>query len=162
MQILRCTKDDFDQILSSFNLFWEVADPERLNRIKHLHHPTFIYELGDNAFVIKENGKVLAYLFGLFSRTELLAYVQFVATRRDHKRRGLATRLCEHFIAKAKQSGCKYIKSITSSSNKESILFHKSLGMELLGEPNKDGVPVVKNYAGPGQDRVVFLKELNS
>jgi hypothetical protein len=32
--------------------------------------------------------------------------------------------------------------------------------MELLGEPNEGGVRVIKDYAGPGRDRVVFLKPI--
>ncbi len=162
MQITTCTKDDFDQILSNLNSFWGNLSSARLNKIKHLHHPILIYELGDNAFVIKEDGQVLSYLFGLFSQTEPLAYVQFVATHRDYRRQGLAKRLYEHFIAKAKENGYRYVKAITTSSNKESISFHKNLGMDLLGEPNEDGIPVVKDYAGPGQDRVVFFRGIVS
>jgi hypothetical protein len=32
--------------------------------------------------------------------------------------------------------------------------------MELTGKLNRDGVQVIKDYAGPGQDRVVFRKTL--
>ena len=39
-----------------------------------------------------------------------------------------------------------------------SIAFHRSLGMQLLGEPSTDGIPIVPNYAGRGVSRVVFLK----
>lgn len=160
MQISHCTKEDFDNILKNFNLFWEGDDYERLKKLKHLHHPMMLYELGDNAFVIKENEQVISYLFGLFSRKEPLAYVQLITTHQFYKRRGLARLLYEHFIEKAKQNGCIFIKAITSSKNQRSISFHKSLGMNLLGEPNENGIPVVRNYAGPGEDRVVFLKSI--
>jgi L-amino acid N-acyltransferase YncA len=46
-------------------------------------------------------------------------------------------------------------------SHKESIAFHRALGFELTGKPNRDGIPVVEDYFGPGQDRVVFQKVLN-
>ncbi len=68
--------------------------------------------------------------------------------------------LYEYFIAKAKLNGYKFIKAITSSKNEKSINFHKSLGMVLQGEQNEEGIPVVRNYAGLGQDRVVFLKSI--
>jgi hypothetical protein len=32
--------------------------------------------------------------------------------------------------------------------------------MELTGKLNRDGVQVIKDYAGPGQDRVLFRKIL--
>ena len=34
------------------------------------------------------------------------------------------------------------------------------MGMELTGKLNRDGVQVIKDYAGPGKDRVVFRKTL--
>lgn len=160
MHIRNCTKEDFDQMLEKFDCFWEGDDPERLNRLRNLHHPMMLYELGDNAFVIKENGQVLAYLFGVFSKMEPLAYVHLITTHYEHRRKRLATSLYEYFIAKAKQNGCKFIKAITSSKNERSIGFHKSMGMVLQGEPNEAGIPVVRDYAGPGQDRVVFLKSI--
>lgn len=57
--------------------------------------------------------------------------------------------------------GCKYLKAITQSKNATSIAFHQSFGMQLLGEPNEEGIRVVKNYAGPfAGDRVVFHKSI--
>jgi hypothetical protein len=54
----------------------------------------------------------------------------------------------------------RYVKAITTQSNLESIAFHKSLGMQLLGEPNSDGIPVAPDYAGRGAPRVVFWKAI--
>jgi hypothetical protein len=54
----------------------------------------------------------------------------------------------------------RYVKAITTPSNLESIAFHKSLGMQLLGEPNSDGIPVAPDYAGRGAPRVVFWKAI--
>jgi len=33
--------------------------------------------------------------------------------------------------------------------------------MELTGTPNRDGIPVIENYAGPGQNRVVLRRKLS-
>ena len=32
--------------------------------------------------------------------------------------------------------------------------------MKLLGEKNEEGIEVVKGYSAPGQDRVVFEKDI--
>jgi len=32
--------------------------------------------------------------------------------------------------------------------------------MKLLGERNADGIKVIKDYSAPGQDRIVFEKEI--
>jgi hypothetical protein len=68
--------------------------------------------------------------------------------------------LYAHFEQFARSSGCTRLKAITSPVNALSIDFHKSIGMLPSGEPDSRGVPVVKDYAGPGRDRVVFIKEL--
>jgi hypothetical protein len=57
--------------------------------------------------------------------------------------------------------GCTKLKAVTDPSNANSIAFHAvKIGMEMQGVPNRDGVRVVKDYAGPGEDRVVFEKAI--
>ncbi len=160
MDIVNCSKADFDNILKQLDQYWEGADLERLSKIRHLHHPMMIYELGDNAYVIKDGSRVKAYLLGLFSKTEPVAYVHFIATHKHHKRRGLARALYHHFMEKAGKNGCTHLKAITTPTNEASIAFHTKIGMRLLGEPNASHVCVVRDYAGPGEDRVVFWKKL--
>ena len=154
MEVTICTKEDFNQVLAEFDQFWEH------DRTVALHHPTIIYEFGNSSFVIKENGRVLAYLFGFLSQIEPVGYVHLLSVRRGFRRQGLANRLYAHFEQFARSRGCTRLKAITSPVNDLSIGFHKSIGMLPSGEPNSRGLPVVKDYAGPGRDRVVFIKNL--
>lgn len=55
---------------------------------------------------------------------------------------------------------CLKVKAITKPENLESITFHKRIGMELTGNGIIDGIPVVFDYSGPGEHRVVFMKEI--
>jgi GNAT superfamily N-acetyltransferase len=80
--------------------------------------------------------------------------------RASARRQGLAQRLFGHFVQFARRHGCTHVKAITTPSNAESIAFHKSLGMQLLGEAGSDRVPVVPDYAGRGAPRVVFRKAI--
>ncbi len=154
MEISICTKEDFDQVLAEFDQFWEH------DRTVALHHPTIVYEFGNSSFVIKEGEMVLAYLFGFLSQTEPVGYVHLLSVRRGFRRKGLANRLYAHFEQFARSRGCTRLKAITSPVNTLSIDFHRSIGMMPSGEPNSQGLPVVKDYAGPGRDRVVFIKDL--
>jgi len=154
MEITLCTKADFDQIITDIVDFW--GD----DRTLRLHHPIYLYEFGNSAYVIKEGEKVIGYLFGLLSQTSPVAYVKFVGVRPSHRNKGLGRRLYEHFIEFARTKGCTELKAITSPANTASIAFHQRLGMELLGEPNENGIPIVKNYSGPGIHRVVFHKQI--
>jgi GNAT superfamily N-acetyltransferase len=157
MEISQCTKADFDQIINDIADFWGA---EKAENIKRLHNPIFFYEFGDTAYVMKEGEKVTGYLLGFYSQTESVAYVKFIGVRLSYRKRGIARRLYDHFTGIARKQGCTGLKAITSPGNKGSVAFHRSIGMELLGEPNEEGIPVVVDYGGPGTDRVVFRKTI--
>jgi GNAT superfamily N-acetyltransferase len=154
VEISTCTLRDYDQILGELSEFWDGRDT------RHLHHPFLIHEFGNSAFVIRDGLRVSAYLFGFISQTEPVAYVHAIAVRASARRQHLAHRLFDHFVEFARRHGCRHVKAITTPSNAGSIAFHKSLGMTLLGEPNRDGIPVVPDYAGCGASRVVFWKPI--
>jgi len=154
MEITNCSKHDFDQILIEFKEFWDSE------RTLALHHPTLVNEFGDSAFVVKDGEKVVAYLFGFFSQTAPVAYVQLLAVRQGHRKLGLARRLYDHFSEYALEHGCTKLKAITSPVNTLSIAFHKSIGMMPVGEDICNSVPVIRDYSGPGKDRVVFMKDI--
>ena len=155
MEISNCTKQDFDQILTEFNEFWDS------DRTLALHHPTLINEFGNSAFVIREGQKVVAYLFGFLSQTSPIGYIQLLSVRQGYRKQGLARRLYDHFTGFALVHGCTKLKAITSPVNTLSIAFHKSIGMMPTGKDNIDGIPVIKDYSGPGKDRVVFIKDIS-
>ncbi len=155
MEITICSKVDFDQILTDFGQFWDH------DRTVILHHPILIYEFGNSAFVIKIGSKVIAYLFGFLSQTEPVGYVQLIAVRQGYRRQGLGKKLHHHFEQYALEHGCLRLKAITSPVNTLSINFHRNIGMMPTGEMDPTGVPTIKDYAGPGRDRVVFIKNIS-
>jgi GNAT superfamily N-acetyltransferase len=155
MEIRLCSKADYDEIIAHIEDFWGS------NRTLGLHHPMFVYEFGNSAYVIKDGDRVAAYLFGFLSQTEPIAYVHLIGVRKGYRRHGLARRLYDHFVTFAQTHGCTELKAVTTPSNNPSLDFHRAWGMELTGTPNRDGIPVIENYAGPGQDRVVLRKKLS-
>ncbi|HBZ65770.1 MAG TPA: hypothetical protein DEO70_02960 [Bacteroidales bacterium] len=156
MKIGNCSMSDFNEIVKDIVDFWGS------DRTLHLHQPFLIYEFGNTAFVIKENGQVIAYLFGFFSQTDNLAYIHLLGVREKNQRQGLGLLLYENFINIAKSKGYTKIKAITTASNAKSISFHKNrIGMTLPGEPNEEGLNIVKGYSGLNNDRVVFEKRID-
>src|SRR5712692_9885672 len=153
MEIENCTLADFHQILGNLAQFWGSE------RTLSLHHPMFLREFGDTAYVIREDGDVIAYLLGFLSQTEPVGYVHLVGVRASHRRKGLAGRLYAHFADVASGRGCTELKAITTPDNVGSIAFHESIGMMPVGDT---GSAVTLNYAGPGQDRVVMRKRLDA
>jgi ribosomal protein S18 acetylase RimI-like enzyme len=155
MKIEKCTIEDFNEIISNITDFWGS------DRTLHLHQSFLIHEFGNTAFVIKDKEIVIAYLFGFFSQTQSLAYVHLIGVKENYQKRGLGKMLYENFIEIAKSRNIHKIKAITKPINTKSINFHKNkIGMSLLGEPDENGINVIKNYSGINEDRVVFEKQI--
>lgn len=152
--ISKCTKSDFDQILTQLTDFWGS------DRTASFHHPVFLYEFGSTAWVMKKEDLVLAYLFGFFSAETATGYIHLVAVRKDWQKKGLGRHLVEEFAATARVAGCTRLKAITTPGNTVSIRFHLAMGMRISGEPGSGEIPVVRDYSGPGLDRVVFIREI--
>ena len=155
-EIERLTKFDYDYLVTHLEDYWG----DRGKELKPVHHPIFFYELGDTAYAIHHGDLPAAYLLGFFAQTAPTAYVHLIGVHQEYRRKGLASRLYDHFIAEAKKRGCTQLKAITQPTNRISIAFHQFQGMKLLGDPNEDGIPVVRNYRGPNEHRVVFEKSL--
>jgi L-amino acid N-acyltransferase YncA len=153
--IVNCNYSDFLQILVDIEDFWGS------DRTLSYHHPMFVNEFGNTAFVIKNNEQVIAYLFGFLSQTEQTGYVHLIGVRQGHQKKGLGKNLYKHFIAFLKNIGIQNLKAITTPTNEKSINFHLGIGMQMTGIENEYGIKVIKDYSGVGQDRVVFLKKLD-
>ena len=156
MKIELMTKEDFFEIKRNLEFFWG----DRYKFTENLHHPMLFYEFGKTAYVIKEESKIVGYLMGLLPQTSNVAYVHLIAVASGYQRKKYGSSLYSHFMDFAKSNGYKKVKAITKPTSEKSINFHRKIGMNLLGETNQEGLPVIKNYSGEGQDRVVFMKEI--
>lgn len=154
-QISNCNHSDFLQILIDIEDFWGS------NRTLSYHHPMFVNEFGNTAFVIKNNETIIAYLFGFISQTEQTGYVHLIGVRQSHQNKGLGKKLYRHFIEYLRNIGIQNLKVITTPTNEKSINFHLRIGMQMTGIENKNGTKVIKDYSGLGQDRVVFKMKLD-
>ena len=117
---------DLGEILRHYERFWGDRTLPR-----YLHHPMFVYEFGDTAFVARQaDGQIVGYLLGFVAPTGD-GYIHFVAVRDDARGRGLARQLYEVFAAAAAKRGATALKAITGPQNEGSILLHRKLGFEM-------------------------------
>ena len=125
------------------------------------HYPFLVHEFGDTAFVVRSADEVVAYLFGFIATAEPVGYVHLVGVRAAHQGRGIGRSLYEHFEGVALDRGCRRLRAVTAPFNTDSQAFHAALGFEATGPSrNADGVPVYPNYHGPGEDVIIFSKDL--
>lgn len=145
MQTRKITKADFDQIVEVIDRWW--GGP-----ISTFAHPIFFYELGDNALIVEEGGRMIGFLLGFLSFHEpKTGYVHLVGIHPDYRRKGVGRLLYENFTERCRSLGCRRMKAITTAANEGSLRFHDAMGWK---------TEEIEDYAGPSRKRIVFTKEL--
>lgn len=122
----------------------------------------FFDHFNDTSFIYEEDGKIIAFLIGFLSQSHLEeAYIHFVGVHPDYRKRNIGKELYNHFFSKIQSANRNKVRCVTSPINKTSISYHKRMGFDIeQGDKTVDGIPVKADYDGPGQDRVLFVKEL--
>jgi len=147
MQTRKMTKADFDQIVEVIDRWW--GGP-----ISTFAHPIFFYELGDNALIVEEEGKLVGFLLGfLVFNTPKTGYVHLVGIHPDFRRKGVGRLLYETFTERCRGLGCGQMKAITTPGNEGSISFHNALGWTSTE---------IEDYAGRDRRRIVFTQDLGA
>jgi ribosomal protein S18 acetylase RimI-like enzyme len=145
-EVTRATPADFNEIMRDLVDFWGSE------RTRGMHNAMYVHELVDTSYVVRGGGKVIAYLFGIIAEPRRVAYAALIGVRGAYKRQGLGQHLYARFEADARSRGCTRLTAVTDPSNERSIAFHTGkVGMRHW---------VVKDYGGPGQDRVLFEKAI--
>jgi len=144
--IRRAWPADLGEILRDYERFWGDRTLPR-----YLHHPMFVYEFGDTAFVARRaDGRIVGYLLGFVAPTGD-GYIHFIAVRDDARGHGLARQLYKVFAEAAAERGATGLKAITGPQNEGSIVFHRKLGFEMTQ---------VDDYGGTGRARVIMHRPL--
>jgi ribosomal protein S18 acetylase RimI-like enzyme len=69
------------------------------------------------------------------------------------RQQGIGRRLYQTIFETAQEHGRSHVHFVTAPFNSGSIAFHEKLGFELER--------VLEDYAGPGEDRLLFVKQLS-
>jgi ribosomal protein S18 acetylase RimI-like enzyme len=122
----------------------------------------FFAHFQDTSFVVEAGGQVVAFLVGFVSQSRPgEAYIHFVGIHPAQRGQGLGAQLYGLFFDAARARGCDTVRCITSPVNTGSIAFHTRMGFAIEhGDGEQNGVPVARDYDGPGHDRVCFVKRL--
>ena len=123
----------------------------------------FFVHFRDTSFIAEKDNEIVGFLIGFLSQTfPDEAYVHFLGVHPNFRKQGIARKLYECFFEVVRQRGRNVVRLVTASVNKESIAFHRHIGFQIEPQDTRiDGVPVYRNYDGPGNDRVLFVKQLS-
>ncbi|BAC12243.1 hypothetical conserved protein [Oceanobacillus iheyensis HTE831] len=122
----------------------------------------FFNHFNDTSFIVEDDKEVVGFLIGFLSQSKKnTAYIHFVGVHPDYRNQQVARRLYNTFFKMIQQKGRNIVRSVTSPVNKGSIAFHKQMGFAIEeGDKEVDGIEVVSNYDGQGQDRILFMKRV--
>lgn len=123
----------------------------------------FFEHFGPTSFAIEDGGQIIAFLVGFVSQANPQeAYIHFVGVHPAYRAHGVGRKLYERFFAAVGPRGCRAVRCITSPVNSTSIAFHTRMGFAMEpGDDEVNGVPVARDYDGPGEHRVRFHKALS-
>ena len=149
--------EDFPFVTSVADAWWGGRP------VRHLMPRLFFEHFTNTSFAVPSENVLSGFLIGFQSQAlPSVAYLHFVGVAPEARGQGIARSMYSAFFAKVHQLGCTQVRCITSPMNVASVAFHRALGFEVKpSESVENGVPVAKDYAGPGQSRVLFTKMLH-
>lgn len=116
------------------------------------------------SWIVEDGDTPVGFLVGFVSPDHPeAAYIHMVGVNPNLRRSGLATQLCERFIADVRDRGVSRVHAITWPGNRISVGFHTAMGFvpsDGPGTQNLYGTVAYPDYDYPGDDRVAFTKDL--
>ena len=132
------------EVLELLPEFWPGRD------VRSLHHSAWFRQFADAAMTARtEDGALRGYLLACVTRR--LGYVHLIATHPRARRQGVARSMYDAFFTLADDEGCTVTEAVTTPPNRASTAFHERLGFTAT---------LVSDYAGPGEDRVHFVRRV--
>jgi ribosomal protein S18 acetylase RimI-like enzyme len=148
MEIRHANPADYGRVIQHVNAWWGGRDMAPM-----LPKLFFLHFEGTSFVAEDEEGKLVAFLIGFLSQTDPEeAYIHFVGVAPAQRGSGIGRELYERFFAVVAKEGRTKVRCVTSPVNEGSVAFHESLGF--VAER------VAEDYDGPGEDRVLFVKQL--
>jgi GNAT superfamily N-acetyltransferase len=122
----------------------------------------FFTHFNTTSFVSEHEGTIVGFLVGFVSQARPQeAYIHFLGVHPDFRNHGIARTLHDQFFACVRTKCCREVRCVTSPVNKTSIAFHTAVGFQIEpGNAQIDGISYHPDYDGPGEHRVLLVKDL--
>ena len=90
-------------------------------------------------------------------------YVHMIASDPNRRKSGIGRALYERAFADLAAHGARRVTAVTWPGNRVSVDFHRAMGFRVDDGPGTTpiyGTSAHPDYDGPGDDRVVFIREV--
>lgn len=122
------TADDFDRC---FPLLEQLYHGDIGNNFKEAFNKLAMSKISC-VIMADQHGKTLGVLIGSYyldmDWEGKVAKIQALIVEEKHRKKGIGKKLVQHFIQKARQNGCRAVRSRINRKNKNACLFHEKLG----------------------------------
>jgi GNAT superfamily N-acetyltransferase len=131
--------------------------------VRHLLPRLFFEHFSPTSFAVPGPQGLKGFLIGFRSQAyPNVGYIHFVGVSPEARGRGVARSMYNEFFRTMSALKCNQVRCITSPVNTDSVAFHTALGFNIeASSDTENGYPVIKDYAGPGQSRVLFRLQLS-
>lgn len=122
----------------------------------------FFVHFQGSSLLAEAQGERVGFLIGFHSPAFAdESYIHFVGVHPGWRKAGVGRLLYEQFFRLVQGAGRHTVRCVTSPVNTTSINFHLRMGFEVEpGESQQGGISFHRDYDGPGEDRVLFVKRL--
>lgn len=155
----RPTEDDHPRVVGIVDEWWGGRRMRAyLPRLwlQHFSGTSWIAERSD--------GRLEGFIVAFLSQDDpSTGYVHMIAANPNRRRRGVGRALYERAFADLAAHGARRVTAVTWPGNRQSVAFHQALGFRIDDGPRTQkiyGIPAHADHDGDGEDRVVFLRDL--
>jgi ribosomal protein S18 acetylase RimI-like enzyme len=155
----RPTEADHARIVGVVDEWWGGR------RMRSLLPRLWLQHFSGTSWVAEEpDGRLVGFVVAFVSADDpTTGYVHMIAADPNRRRRGIGRALYGRVFDDLGARGVRRVTAITWPGNRASVAFHRSIGFRVEEGPGAQpiyGTPAYADYDGPGDDRVVFVREL--
>ena len=159
LRFRRPTEGDHAQVVDLVDEWWGGRKMRAL-----LPRLWFQHFTGTSWIAEDDDGRLVGFVVAFISQDDpTTGYVHMIAADPNRRRSGVGRALYQQIFDDLAARGIQRVKAITWPGNRQSVAFHRSIGFRVddgAGTQNLYGTPAYADYDGPGDDRVVFTRDL--
>ena len=156
----RPTGDDHPRIVDVVDDWWGGR------RMRQALPRLWVEHFGGTSWIVERpDGRLAGFVIAFHSQDDpATGYVHMIAAEPNRRRRGLGRALYERAFADLAGRGARRVVAVMWPANRISVDFHRALGFRVDDGPGSQrlyGTPAFADYDGPGEDRSVFIRDLD-
>ncbi len=134
-------------------------------RMRQLLPRLWFQHFRGTSWVVEDaEGRLRGFVVAFMSADDpTTGYVHMIASDPNRRHGGIGRALYEAAFRDLAAHGAGRVMAVTWPGNRVSIGFHRAMGFRVDDGPGTQpiyGTPAYPDYDGPGEDRVVFIREL--